>query len=667
MRVIAVALGGLGCACTALDVDDCAIRCERSCPSALDCRAGFCVHPGFAGSCETVSKVPGDAGSDARPADAGVDAGAALDGGAPATFFAGPCELSGALRVEPCPLPPACLGVPYGTALQAAGGQAPYLWTASSTPTGLTLSSDGRLSGVAREPGQLSFVVSDRSGQTSRGRIFMPARSSCWFAHATAGPTTRLELFDPLFSDGASSVVRVPSDEEASANVQAFEFSPNGRFLSVLFEGTDVTSQLRLFAAPDWRAVPFEITESGRLLHHAWSPDGSVLALALEREAGQVLGGLRLVPADVASERAPVVTSLAFEAARADFELEWFAGHRVVLVGLGPDADPESRLLFDTALEGDAFGVVTAYGFSSYASSLRLAPGPDGFFAIVQFMNLPPVIDYYAPGPAGSSPIVHRNDAVPSPTRRHAAHVAEAGELRVYAAGERRPSADDDASPLPLGIGAGCGKLLAWSPGGEELMCVSDASGAGVLRRFALDGLSPALSPLAAVEGSYVYSPAASALRRRAYSPRRSWFAFTTTERELYVAELNGERGSVTRPATFLIDQDTNAALEFAPDDTHLLHQGAGTLWLRHLVPSDGDDVALSGSLPAPLECSEVGAATSWCGSPGGAGAFSWSPDSRAIAYRVLEGVPIVVRDVDSHGLRAIACGPGCEDFAFQP
>ena len=60
-------------------------------------------------------------------------------------------------------LPPGNVGVPYSAQLQAAGGQAPYIWapTADSTPLppGLTLSADGSISGTPEAEGEFNFTV----------------------------------------------------------------------------------------------------------------------------------------------------------------------------------------------------------------------------------------------------------------------------------------------------------------------------------------------------------------------------------------------------------------------------------------------------------------------------------------------------------------------------
>jgi hypothetical protein len=263
--------------------------------------------------------------------------------------------------------------------------------------------------------------------------------------------------------------------------------------------------------------------------------------------------------------------------------------------------------------------------------------------------------------------VLHRSDVVISPSLRYAAHVTEAGELRVYRAGETRTSPDDPSSPLPVATALGCSKLLAWSPQGNELACLYTADETGTLHMFSFAEATGVLSVATRVEGNYTYTNSEASLRRRAFSPAGRWFAFTT-DAGLYLAEVSASRATVERPAVpLLYVGNPTAALDFSPDETQLLHhQGVG-LWLRTLESGEAESVSLSTGLPATLPCSEIGSApgTSFCGSSGEIGNLAWSPDAKAAAYRVLEGPPIRVASAAS--LRSVACGPGCAAFAFQP
>ncbi len=65
------------------------------------------------------------------------------------------------LAVATSSLPAGVVGVPYGVALQAAGGAAPFSWTveSGSLPSGIALAASGLLSGVPAAAGAFSFTV----------------------------------------------------------------------------------------------------------------------------------------------------------------------------------------------------------------------------------------------------------------------------------------------------------------------------------------------------------------------------------------------------------------------------------------------------------------------------------------------------------------------------
>ena len=74
------------------------------------------------------------------------------------------------LAVQPNTLPNGTQGVAYSQTLTAVGGNAPYTFTVSSgtLPTGLTLASDGTLSGTPSAGGQFTFIIQaqDSTGDT---------------------------------------------------------------------------------------------------------------------------------------------------------------------------------------------------------------------------------------------------------------------------------------------------------------------------------------------------------------------------------------------------------------------------------------------------------------------------------------------------------------------
>jgi hypothetical protein len=86
-----------------------------------------------------------------------------------------------------CPLPTASVGQSYSRSLQAAGGRGPYTWSladnSSSLPTGLTLSSNGMITGVPREAGTTIVTLQANSNPDDGAQ---PATKSC---SITVNPT----------------------------------------------------------------------------------------------------------------------------------------------------------------------------------------------------------------------------------------------------------------------------------------------------------------------------------------------------------------------------------------------------------------------------------------------------------------------------------------------
>lgn len=72
------------------------------------------------------------------------------------------------LGVASAMLPPATVGQPYRFQVSATGGTAPYTWTATGLPDGLTMASDGTIAGTpttANEVGaEVTITVSDSAG-----------------------------------------------------------------------------------------------------------------------------------------------------------------------------------------------------------------------------------------------------------------------------------------------------------------------------------------------------------------------------------------------------------------------------------------------------------------------------------------------------------------------
>ena len=102
----------------------------------------------------------------------------------------------GPLVISTASFPPATTDLAYTTTLQASGGRAPYTWSASGLPPGLTLSPAGTISGVPTTPGTFTVRVelTDSSTPTSEEvtqTIPLSVRSPAngyWEVGADGGP-----------------------------------------------------------------------------------------------------------------------------------------------------------------------------------------------------------------------------------------------------------------------------------------------------------------------------------------------------------------------------------------------------------------------------------------------------------------------------------------------
>lgn len=70
-------------------------------------------------------------------------------------------------------LPGGTVGVPYSYVFSATGGLAPYGWSAAGLPPGLTMGTDGTLSGSPSQGGKFNFVVrvTDSQGKTAVANV----------------------------------------------------------------------------------------------------------------------------------------------------------------------------------------------------------------------------------------------------------------------------------------------------------------------------------------------------------------------------------------------------------------------------------------------------------------------------------------------------------------
>jgi len=94
------------------------------------------------------------------------------------------------ISITPTTIPVITVGVAYSQTITASGGTAPYTYgiTAGSTPTGVTLASNGILSGTPTAAGPYSFTVTATDSSTGAGAPYTSSRAYSGMVAAGATP-----------------------------------------------------------------------------------------------------------------------------------------------------------------------------------------------------------------------------------------------------------------------------------------------------------------------------------------------------------------------------------------------------------------------------------------------------------------------------------------------
>jgi hypothetical protein len=122
-------------------------------------------------------------------------------------------------------LPAAVVGTSYGTTLQATGGKPPLTWTllpGSTLPTGLTLSSDGVISGTPSGSGDFTFEI-----QVTDSTAGTPQTATQTFSLSVAGRATTTSIAfgsNPIAYGQSTSVTVTVADTQAGGTAS----SPTG-------------------------------------------------------------------------------------------------------------------------------------------------------------------------------------------------------------------------------------------------------------------------------------------------------------------------------------------------------------------------------------------------------------------------------------------------------
>ncbi len=116
---------------------------------------------------------------------------------------------AGVVVTTPSTLPGAILNIPYSETLQAVGGTPPYTWinTAGSLPPGLTLRSNGTLSGSPTNVGTFSFTVqaTDSLGHQTSAQLSLTVSSGLSVTTSTLPGTTVGSSYSQSLSAGGGT------------------------------------------------------------------------------------------------------------------------------------------------------------------------------------------------------------------------------------------------------------------------------------------------------------------------------------------------------------------------------------------------------------------------------------------------------------------------------
>ncbi|MBN2195665.1 MAG: hypothetical protein JW751_22785 [Polyangiaceae bacterium] len=595
------------------------------------------------------------------------------------------------LTISPWPPPAPCREHHYDVELSALGGTGGYTWTASSLPDGLTLSQDGRLYGTATEPGRLTVRVEDGTTDCAGERTADPfaPRDTCWLAYvADEQVVTRLFLYDPILRshDGSDHKLSFPSSSEETAPVIDFAFSPDGRFLAYRLGGEP--ERLMLLVGPEWTEQELGLGQDS-IVHFAWSPDSSLLAVAFEADGTTYLGGVR-VPraadptgaggAGGAGAEADGVAELIPVEAQVESALSWVGGSRAT--AFVPAGNPYVHLAEFAA--DDVLPEVTLTK-SAYSGPPQLAPSSGGFFAvdgyIVEFVEFPTtgaITDGNVIAQEHSSIFYPpHSTAFVAPGGRHTARIIV--EEGTPAAEIRLPVLEEDGSPLA--VAHGCSTFLAWAQDEERFACLASPNGTSELHFYDFGGVDHSVHERT-LAGMSTYTAGNAASRRRGFSAKGSWFAFTF-EDLLFTAILEGTvddgdlsaRLSPPEPQHLPSTADP-IDLAFSPDERWLLDQRPDGLWLHRLDPLNPWVVGVNAAILAdPDACMEsfLEDPEDWCGRIGTSDRIRWSSDSQFAVFRTAaHDLQLVDPDGGEVSTQRIVVNAPCVSegvgrFAFQP
>ena len=191
------------------------------------------------------------------------------------------------LTITPSTLSEAQIDTSYNETLAATLGTAPYAFTATGLPDGLTLSEDGSLFGIPTEDGDftVSVTATDALGATGQADLsltVLPNEPVAADVSASVAEGTSDNAITLSLSGGAAASVSVdsaPSHGTATASGTTILYTPTSGFI-----GTDSFTYTATNAAGTSAAATVSITVTSTAATIAFSPDGGALDEAMAGE-----------------------------------------------------------------------------------------------------------------------------------------------------------------------------------------------------------------------------------------------------------------------------------------------------------------------------------------------------------------------------------------------
>ncbi|KQW31282.1 hypothetical protein ASE36_03175 [Rhizobium sp. Root274] len=191
------------------------------------------------------------------------------------------------LAIAPSTLSEAQVGSSYSESLSATLGTAPYSFSATGLPDGLTLSDDGTFSGTPEEAGDFTVTVTatdalGATGQADLSLTVLPEEPVAADVSATVAEGTSDNAITLSLSGGAAASVSVdsaPAHGTATASGTTILYTPTSGYI-----GTDSFTYTATNAAGTSAPATVSITVTSTAATIAFSPDGGALDEAMAGE-----------------------------------------------------------------------------------------------------------------------------------------------------------------------------------------------------------------------------------------------------------------------------------------------------------------------------------------------------------------------------------------------